>query len=181
MVATSTGERMFAGGPLGLFELPHAIVPGAPLTIFTAKKGMRVELHTAGVGEEGAGPTATTGATAAEDGEAGGEEGLVVYQAQPKLGMLYAPVRLLTTPVKPPTGSESGGLNSLPRELVDAAKVVWEVVWDEGGSGQFVVGTEAAHTCLKVGTHESRLIVCQHKICCPQHYVTLCHSIEEGS
>lgn len=44
MVATSAGERRFAGGMLKLYELSHAIVPGEALTVYTAKRGLRVAL-----------------------------------------------------------------------------------------------------------------------------------------
>lgn len=44
----------------------------------------------------------------------------------------------------------SGGAAPLPRTMVDTSKVVWQVMWDDGTSGEFVVGTEASHSCLRV-------------------------------
>ena len=147
---------MFAGGPLGLYELSHALVAGAPLTVFTAKRGVRVELHTASGAEE-EGPPGLPSST----GEAGAEEGGDSSVAAPPLaggphprtGVLQAPVRLVTTRLRKKTGdSGEGSSGPVPSELVDPGMVVWRVRWDDGGSGEFVVGTQASHTSLKVGS-----------------------------
>ena len=47
MVTTTLGERLFVGGMLHLYELAHAVLPGDFVSIFTAKRGLRVELCTA--------------------------------------------------------------------------------------------------------------------------------------
>lgn len=138
IVVTSAGERVFAGGLLRLFELSHAIVPGAPLTIFTAKKGLRVELDTGGSTDPDEAPR------------------------KAKLGTLSAPVKLVETSVKRPAPVPDGESDSpapppMASKLLDSAKVVWEVVWDHGSKGDFVVGTEASHTCLKVVGDGSQL------------------------
>lgn len=131
-MVTSSGERLFAGGPLGLYELSHAIVPGAPLTVFTAKKGVRVELVTSGIEQE-----------QEQEQEGGSASALKAH----KIGVLSAPLRLLTTSLKSSAGGET---NSLPREMVSSGKVVWGVLFDNGETGEYVVGTEASDTCLKV-------------------------------
>ena len=132
IVVTSAGERLLVGGPLRLFELSHAIVPGAPLTIFTAKKGLRVELDTGGSADPDEAPRKV------------------------KIGTLSAPVRLVETMVKNPplpANSENGSppppSSRTTSKLIDSTRVVWEVIWDHGSKGEFVVGTEASHTCLK--------------------------------
>ncbi len=45
IVTTSLGEHLFVGGMLQLYELAHAVLPGVFVSIFTAKRGLRVELH----------------------------------------------------------------------------------------------------------------------------------------
>lgn len=161
------GERLFAGGPLELYELSHAVVPGSAVTVFTAKKGLRVELHTEGVDD-----TDRPGGNAASRAEAetplGPAATLALASAPPprvKSGVLFAPLRFDVPPTKRAGGNSksSGGANSgsFPRGSGAAAavaaaaasfpaKVVWEVLWEDGTSGDFVVGTEPSHTSLKV-------------------------------
>ena len=183
LVVTSVGERLFAGGPLELYELSHAVVPGSAVTVFTAKKGLRVELHTEGVDD-----TDRPGGNAASRAEAetplGPAATLALMSAPPpcvKSGVLFAPLRFDVPPTKRAGGNSksSGGASdssfprgsggsfphgsggSFPRCSGAAAavaavaasfpaKVIWEVLWEDGTSGEFVVGTEPSHTSLKV-------------------------------
>ncbi|GLI66595.1 hypothetical protein VaNZ11_010516, partial [Volvox africanus] len=160
--------RFSAGGLFRLYELAHAAVPGQPVTVFTAKQGLRVVLHpTDPTGMED--PAAVAAAVAAGGG------------AQP-MGTLTRPIRLGAkgvtkantpgSPVSPSrrvrgvsrvrkydsayasyTRSMSGDAGSDGAEAppeVDPNTAVWEVAWDNGTVSPYVLGVSPAVTALRV-------------------------------
>ncbi|GIL88713.1 hypothetical protein Vretifemale_16623 [Volvox reticuliferus] len=160
--------RFSAGGLFRLYELAHAAVPGQPVTVFTAKQGLRVVLHpTDPTGMED--PAAVAAAVAAGGG------------AQP-MGTLARPIRLgakgvtkSNTPGSPMSPSRrvrgvsrvrkydsayasytrsvngdagSDGAEAPPE--VDPTTAVWEVAWDNGTVSPYVLGVSPAVTALRV-------------------------------
>ncbi|KAJ9518968.1 hypothetical protein QJQ45_026184 [Haematococcus lacustris] len=149
MVATSAGERRFAGGLLQMYELSHAIVPGNCPNIYTAKRGMRVTLKERPVS------AAVRGGARAARGDGMAESGASA-KAAVKLGTLVAPARLAVRAVLDAgsgAGSGARGGPTASREpvlVLDSSRVLWTVQWDNGRAEEVAVGTCAAHTPLKV-------------------------------
>lgn len=157
MVATSAGERRFAGGMLRLYELSHAIIPNEYLTIYTAKRGLRVALQ-----ERGA-ASATDGSDAgvSGSGEGGGNSSAGAQRPLVKLGVLLGPTRLAVRAVLDAgsgTGSGQRGGPTASREpvlLLDPGRCFWEVQWDNGRVEEVCVGTSASHTPLRVAPSQA--------------------------
>ncbi|KAL6765622.1 hypothetical protein V8C86DRAFT_503623 [Haematococcus lacustris] len=149
MVATSAGERRFAGGLLQMYELSHAIVPGTCPNIYTAKRGMRVTLKERPVS------AAVRGGARAARGDGMAESGASL-KAAVKLGTMVAPARLAVRAVLDAgsgAGSGARGGPTASREpvlVLDSSRVLWTVQWDNGRAEEVAVGTCAAHTPLKV-------------------------------
>lgn len=123
--------RYSAGGLFRLFELAHAAVPGQPVTVFTAKQGLRVTF-----------------------GDEPGRNG------KPILGTLMRPMHLGVKGAGNKAAS-SGGAASSPKGAraaaggdIDANTVWWEVTWDSGKVNAWAVGTNPSVSVLRVAAVE---------------------------
>lgn len=120
--------RYSAGGLFRLFELAHAAVPSQPVTVFTAKQGLRVTF-----------------------GDEPGRNG------KPILGTLMRPLHLGVKGAggQQPAGSAAAGSSPKSKAAhsaneLDPNTVWWEVAWDSGKVNAWALGTSPSVSVLRV-------------------------------
>eukprot|EP00798_Chlamydomonas_sp_ICE-L_P024055 gene24055-9627_t len=151
-IAVVDGMHAIGGGmpPGTLYELSHAVIPGEWVTIFSAKRGLRVELHTSKRKKPAPSQTMADGSPVPEQEEGAdgdGDEEAVTRARRPK-GTLIQPVKLVSVKVK--GGVTEDGARIPSHTVLDPKRVYWDVEWDDGTTGQYLIGIKEGDTSLQV-------------------------------